>query len=54
MKGFSYDKNLNENIIIMEYVNDGDYFVRKLETKHTPIKNEVKLKSYIIDVLHGL
>lgn len=38
----------------MEYVDDAEYLVEKIENSHSPIKNELKMKSYVLDILEGL
>ncbi|EGR30027.1 protein kinase domain protein [Ichthyophthirius multifiliis] len=53
-KGYAQYENNEEIGIFMEFVNDADYFVEKIENNHQVIKNELKLKSYIIDILKGL
>ncbi|KAL4486058.1 hypothetical protein ABPG72_003992 [Tetrahymena utriculariae] len=54
VKGYDYYEKENEFILLMELVNDADYFLEKVENCHTPIKNELKLKSYVTDILNGL
>lgn len=38
----------------MEYLEEADYFVSKIEKSHRAISNELKLKIYIGDILEGL
>ncbi|KAL4477442.1 hypothetical protein ABPG74_002592 [Tetrahymena malaccensis] len=53
-KGYYSYENDEEFGIFMEYVDDAEYLVEKIENSHSPIKNELKMKSYVLDILEGL
>jgi hypothetical protein len=46
VKLLEYYEDDNEIVMYMEMANDGGYLERKLESRHSEIKNEVKLKMY--------
>lgn len=51
---FDYTENDQEIVLLMEYCNDAGYFEDKIETRLTPIMNQVKLQSFSQDILSGL
>lgn len=51
---YDYFDNPEDITLLMEWCNDADYFEKKIEQKHTKIKNEEKLRSYSMDILTGL
>jgi serine/threonine protein kinase len=54
VKGQEWTENDSEYILVMEYMNDADYFKEKIETTLNPIKHEEKIKSYMNDILEAL
>jgi len=54
VKGLERADNSREYILIMEYMNDAEYFKEKIDTRLSPIKNEEKIKSYANDILESL
>jgi len=54
VKGLEWSENDNEYVMVMEYMNNATYFQEKIDRNLTPVKNEIKMKSYIIDALEGL
>jgi len=54
VKGLEWSENEKEYILVMECTNHPDYFKEKIDVNLTPIKNEVKLKSFANDILEGL
>eukprot|EP01017_Pseudomicrothorax_dubius_P025113 TRINITY_DN2680_c0_g1_i7.p1 TRINITY_DN2680_c0_g1~~TRINITY_DN2680_c0_g1_i7.p1 ORF type:complete len:188 (+),score=21.06 TRINITY_DN2680_c0_g1_i7:94-657(+) len=38
----------------MEYMNDAMYLPDKINTRLTPVKSEIKMKSFLFDILEGL
>ena len=53
-KGFKYYEHEEHFILVQDFINKADYINNKIEQTHTPIKNELKLKSYVYDILEGL
>lgn len=51
---YDYFETEQDITLLMEWCNDADYFEKKIEQKHTKIKNEEKLRSYSLDILTGL
>jgi len=54
VKGLEWAENNREYILIMEYMNDAEYFKEKVDTNLAAIKNEEKIKSYMNDILESL
>jgi len=54
VKGYEWTENDSEYILVMEWMNDADYFKEKIETNLNPIKHEEKIKSYMNDILEAL
>ncbi|KAM3141244.1 hypothetical protein pb186bvf_006629 [Paramecium bursaria] len=48
---FQTDK---EYTLILEYMNQANYFKEKIDENLKPISNEEKLKTYLLDILEGL
>jgi len=54
VKGLEWAENSREYILIMEYMNNAEYFKEKIDQNLSPVKSEEKLKSYASDILECL
>jgi len=53
-KGLEWTEDDTEYSIVLEYIDQPNYFHEKIDTNLSPVKNEDKLRSYIRDVLEAL
>mmetsp|Transcript_48139 Transcript_48139/g.35329 ORF Transcript_48139/g.35329 Transcript_48139/m.35329 type:complete len:81 (+) Transcript_48139:279-521(+) len=51
---YNYTETPDSYVMFMEFCDRGSYFSDKILERHTPIKNNEKLKSYTEDLLEGL
>ena len=54
VQGYEYADSDNEHLIVMEYVNCAEYLKEKIDDDLNQVKNEVKLKSFMADLLEAI
>lgn len=54
VKAYEQMETTKEFVLVLEHMNEPEYFRNKLEVLHKPIKNETKIKFYTESILKGL